>query len=304
MNYIVYKTTNKVNGKIYVGVHYTNPAIDDGYRGCGVSKYDQKKEVKGFPQAIKKYGYENFIRETIEIFPDSEEGKSAAYKLEAEIVNEDFVKSNMTYNLTKGGKITIGDVNKKVISQYTIKGKFIRTWSSITEAEKSLGISNIYQVCIQHYKHSGGFQWRYYTDESDIDPVVPKEKSVYQFDLLGNLIKSWKSGAEASKQFNNPTAAKTAIHNVCKKITKQAYGYYWSYTNKFEYDPFKSGVAVAKYNDAGEFIESYTSITEAAKQNNIKTPANINAAIRGSQKRCGGFRWRYFDGNTSNIKPL
>ena len=148
MNYIVYKTTNKVNGKIYVGVHYTNPAIDDGYRGCGVSKYDQKKEVKGFPQAIKKYGYENFIRETIEIFPDSEEGKSAAYKLEAKIVNEDFVKSNMTYNLTKGGKITIGDVNKKVVSQYTIEGKFIRTWSSITEAEKSLGISNIISLMI------------------------------------------------------------------------------------------------------------------------------------------------------------
>lgn len=304
MNYIVYKTTNKVNGKIYVGVHYTNPAIDDGYRGCGVSKYDQKKEVKGFPQAIKKYGYENFIRETIEVFPDSEEGKLAAYKLEEEIVNEDFVKSNMTYNLTKGGKITMGEVNRKEISQYTIEGKFIRTWSSITEAEESLGISNIYQVCIQHYKHAGGFQWRYYNDESDIGPIELKEKSVYQFDLLGNLIKSWKSGAEASKQFNNPTAAKTAIHNVCKKITRQAYGYYWSYTNKFEYDPFKSGVAIAKYNDAGEFIESYTSITEAAKQNNIKTPANINAAIRGSQKRCGGFRWRYFDGNISNIKPL
>ena len=48
----------------------------------------------------------------------------------------------------------------------------------------------------------------------------------------------------------------------------------------------------------------YSSIKEAADSNNIKTPANIIAAIKGTQKRCGGFRWRYFYGNTSNIKPL
>lgn len=35
MNYIVYKTTNLINGKIYVGVHRTNPDIFDGYIGCG-----------------------------------------------------------------------------------------------------------------------------------------------------------------------------------------------------------------------------------------------------------------------------
>ena len=78
MNYIVYKTTNLINGKIYVGVHRTNPDIFDGYIGCGVSKKDQKKKIKGFPKAVQKYGYENFKREILFIFPDTEEGKDLA----------------------------------------------------------------------------------------------------------------------------------------------------------------------------------------------------------------------------------
>ena len=35
--WIVYLTTNKVNKKIYVGVHKTkDPTIFDGYIGCGI----------------------------------------------------------------------------------------------------------------------------------------------------------------------------------------------------------------------------------------------------------------------------
>ena len=35
--YIVYQTINKINNKIYIGVHCTNnPDGFDGYIGCGV----------------------------------------------------------------------------------------------------------------------------------------------------------------------------------------------------------------------------------------------------------------------------
>lgn len=306
MNYIVYKTTNKINGKIYVGVHRTNPDIFDGYIGCGVSKKDQKKKAEiGFPKAVRKYGYDNFIRETLFIFPDSEEGMKQAYKKEAEIVTIDFVKRKDTYNLTVGGKFTIYETIKRTISQYTLEGKFIRTWNSITEAEETLNLTSIKNCLIGKSKYCGDYQWKYYQEGlTDIDPVVKKEKSVFQFDLQGNLIKCWRSITDASKTFKNSSSAKSAIHNVCSNIARQAFGYYWSFKNKFEFIPYNSGVAVAKYNDSGEFIESYTNITEAAKENGIKSSANIIAAIKGSQKRCGGFRWRYFYGNNSNIKPL
>ena len=76
--------------------------------------------------------------------------------------------------------------------------------------------------------------------------------------------------------------AKIAIWNVCNGKSNQAYGYFWSYKNKFIPKVNNHLAPVAKYNDDGIFIESYSSIKEAADLNNIKTPVNIIAAIKGT----------------------
>ena len=88
MFYTVYKTTNLINGKIYVGLHVTSN-LEDEYLGSG-------SQLKS---AVKKYGKENFKREYIKICNSPEE----MYELEADIVNEDFVKRSDTYNMKTGG---------------------------------------------------------------------------------------------------------------------------------------------------------------------------------------------------------
>ncbi|MBQ8131152.1 MAG: hypothetical protein IJ193_01525 [Bacilli bacterium] len=102
--YIVYCTTNKINRFIYVGVHQTiNPDVFDGYIGCGVycnqpSSYNNP--TTNFQYAVKQFGPSNFIRNIISIFDDEDE----AYMLEADIVNEEFLKRPDVYNMILGGK--------------------------------------------------------------------------------------------------------------------------------------------------------------------------------------------------------
>lgn len=87
----VYKVTNMVNGKIYIGKHIApaNDPLHIQYLGSGI----------GIKRAIKKYGKDSFKKELIAVFDSEEE----AYKLEAELVNEGFVNSAGTYNGVVGG---------------------------------------------------------------------------------------------------------------------------------------------------------------------------------------------------------
>ena len=88
-HYLIYKITNNLNGKFYIGKHKTEN-IDDGYMGSG-------KLIK---QAIKKYGIENFTKEILYDVDDEE----LMDFVEELMVDEAFVARPDTYNLAPGGQ--------------------------------------------------------------------------------------------------------------------------------------------------------------------------------------------------------
>lgn len=62
----IYKITNKINGKIYIG-QTIQSVKDRWYRHCGKSGISKAELNTHFKRAILKYGKENFTIETIEV---------------------------------------------------------------------------------------------------------------------------------------------------------------------------------------------------------------------------------------------
>lgn len=97
MFYTIYKITNKINGKFYIGMHKTNN-LNDGYMCSG----------KLIRRAVKKHGANNFEKEILHIFDNEEDMKNK----EKELV----VISEHSYNLCDGGKGGFGYINKNKLN--------------------------------------------------------------------------------------------------------------------------------------------------------------------------------------------
>ncbi len=87
--HFIYKTTNLLSGKYYIGMHSTN-SLEDGYLGSG----------KRLRYSINKYGVESHVREILEFVESREELK----KREKEIVTLNEIAKEECMNLTVGGE--------------------------------------------------------------------------------------------------------------------------------------------------------------------------------------------------------
>ena len=89
MKYTIYQITNTINNKIYIGKHQTENIHDD-YFGSGIA----------LKRAIQKYGKSNFVKEILYVFDTEQEMNQK----EKELITEEFVKREDTYNLGVGGE--------------------------------------------------------------------------------------------------------------------------------------------------------------------------------------------------------
>jgi len=96
-HFLIYKITNLINGRYYIGRHATTN-INDDYMGSG----------KAIKNAIHKYGVENFKKEIIATTDNAE----SLWELEGEIVNESVVKDPKSYNMAYGGQSYLSGLKK------------------------------------------------------------------------------------------------------------------------------------------------------------------------------------------------
>ena len=89
MYHTIYVTTNKINGKKYIGKHQTSD-LNDNYLGSGIL----------LKQAIKKYGKKNFEKEILFVFDNESEMNDK----EKELITESVILCDDYYNISFGGQ--------------------------------------------------------------------------------------------------------------------------------------------------------------------------------------------------------
>lgn len=147
--YLIYKHTNKTNGKVYIGQTSKENLVERFGRG---NKYTHSPM---FYKAIKKYGWDGFTHEVIE----RNLTKAEANKRERYWIGHyhSFYRDKQCngYNMTVGG----GDLPCYQIDIET--GNIIKEYPSLTAAanELKLTLGNLSKCCKGLRNKVGGYHW-------------------------------------------------------------------------------------------------------------------------------------------------
>lgn len=253
--YKIYKYTNKINGKVYIG--QTRQSIKSrAQNGWGY------KKCPYFASAIKSYGWDNFDVEVLKENLTQEE----ADKYECEYIKY-YKDLKISYNIHKGGKskgkhLNSLEIRKKISKSMTGKNsgknngmygkdgpkcvkvyefntqlELVKTYKSICEAANHIGIQP--QTLSNHLKNSiVKYDKHLFTCDDCINnhkKVYELKKlniKIYQYDLNGNLIKTYNNINHAirneklslymiNKLKNGPSMYKNFIWSRSDNFNKQ-----------------------------------------------------------------------------------
>ena len=251
----LYKITNKINGRYYIGVH-TAKNENDYYMGSGTA----------LKLAIKKYGKKNFMKEILEYF----ENDSDMFNRERETVDKEFIKNPNTYNIMLGGKGLGGGIDHPLFGEK--RGKHSELMKNnnpmkgtkrpesvklaiskantgrkhsdeVNKKKGSLGVKNFFYGKEPHTK---GKTWINDGEKNMIVDlkvfellppwklgVIPMYgKPVYKIDRnTDEIICEYKSLAEAGRM---NAVSHNSISNCCSGRLRSAGGYKWKRKNEIE----------------------------------------------------------------------
>ena len=241
---IVYKHTNKINGKCYIGVVFNGrkPEHRWGIDGKNYLKNNQPK----FANAIKKYGWNNFEHEILYTNLTKEEAKEKEKEL---ILKYDSFQNG--YNATLGGDGSLGTKLSKEVKELLRQKRLGKkateeTKKKISDSEKKFRLSLTVEERKEIYglpgklngmygSHRVGEQNPFYgkkhtketkdkISKANSGRISTQRKPILQYDLEGNFIKEWPSIAKAAASLKKNGGH---ISQCCLHQRKNAYGYIW-----------------------------------------------------------------------------
>ena len=259
----VYKITNNVNGKIYIGqTRVTEPQRWQQHIWHAYNDSDNDSLL--LCRAIKKYGKENFTRTILEECDNQFLNEREKYWINY----FDSTNHDIGYNVAEGGKGHSKYSNEEIVKAYTDFG-------SITKASEAIGMSRE-QMSIR--LQAMGIQ-------------TTREIPVCQYDLQGNFIKEYSTMADAAKETNTP------IYHIREQGVYNKF--LWLYKNNTQTPEERLNqlsnlvhnlLDIQQYNEFGELVAEFSNAAEASRKTGINI-SSIKAASNGKQVSAGGFLW-------------
>lgn len=273
--YCVYKHTNKINGKVYIGQTCNKPERrwnkGQGYKG---STY--------FYLAILKYGWDNFEHEILFNCLTLEE----ANKLEKELIEEyNSTDRKYGYNLRDGGlNGKMSESTKKILAEKATGRVFSEeTRRKISESNKGkpgpmLGKKHSEESKRKISEGTRGEKNPNYGKRGELSPMWGKHLSEETKNKIGDANRGKKHTEEAKQKMSEG-------HKKYSGENHPQYGTHLSEETKDKIS--KSQGHKIRCIETGEVFQS---IRKAGEIKGID-PSSICSQLKGKLKTAGGYHW-------------
>lgn len=281
MGYI-YKITNLINNKIYVG-----QTRFDYQKRFKRHLFEAKRGVLNYPlyRAIRKYGEENFKIECIEEIDDNLLNERECFWIKE--LNS-YAKNNKGYNATYGGE---GNSNIDKLEIYELWDSSL----SIQEiAEKTGHDRSSIRKILQDYEN-------YSIEESqkrgDKAQTRKRFKKIKQYSLQGEYINTFDNATEAERQTN---ISHKTIWGVLNHVQKTAGGFQWRYEDDLEpiQDLSKRKAVIRKIkqiNNNNQEIKIYDNIPQAVRETGITYNRILRCCTKNVIMLPENYKWEYVE---------
>ena len=210
MKGFIYKITNKVNQKIYIGK--TTKTIEERWKEHQCDAFKQRNENRPLHRAIRKYGVTNFSIELVEECDISILSEREIYWI------EEYHSFSNGYNATLGG-------DGRILYDYELIADLLKEKYTTSDICNMLGCCSDTVRTIAKINN---------IPLNVVNNFSLTKKLVAQYLKTGEYVQSFDSYADAARWLQeqnivqkNLNGVRGHISEVCQGKRKTAYGYIW-----------------------------------------------------------------------------